>query len=335
MEIRVNSPLDMHLHLRDGDMLRSVAKYSSKAFAGALIMPNIVPPITSKDEILSYKNRIMEVTKDDNFRPYMSIFFKDCYDFNFLNEIKDLIIIIKLYPAGVTTNSDGGVSGFDLEKLRTTLEAMSELNIPLSIHCETNGFVLDREVEFIPILKSINRAFPKLKIIFEHISTAKSVEFVLDSENIFATISLHHITITLDDLLGGGLKPHLFCKPIVKTQNDRDRLLELALSANPKVMFGSDSAPHLDSKKLTFNGSAGIFSAPILLPKLVEIFHKHNSLENLDKFLSLNAQSIYNITPPEKTTVLENCEFEVAKNYEDITPIFAGEKIGWSIKSVL
>ncbi len=143
MELQLNSPLDMHLHLRQGDMLKTVAPLSSKYFSGGLIMPNTTPPITTKDDVVRYRNEILSAIGDDNFKPYMTLFFKN-YSFDFLKDIKDDILAIKLYPAGITTNSEGGVERIDIKSLAPTLEAMSELNIPLCIHGETDGFVMDQ-----------------------------------------------------------------------------------------------------------------------------------------------------------------------------------------------
>ena len=333
MQLQLTSPLDMHLHLRQDDMLKNIAPLSSKSFAGALIMPNTTPPITTKEALLSYKQEILDAINGDSFKPYMTLFFKDSYSYDFLKDIKDEILAIKLYPAGITTNSEGGVSSLSLDNLRPTLEAMSELEIPLCIHGESNGFVMDREAEFIPIYKQLATAFPKLKIVMEHITTAASAKAVLEHNNLYATITLHHLFITLDDVAGGMLQPHLFCKPIAKRPEDREALLNLALNANPKVMFGSDSAPHPRSAKEAPGCAAGVFTAPIALQLLAQLFAQYDKLDNLQAFVSDNAQKIYNITPPKKEIILEEKEFTVPKSYSDVVPFMAGKKINWSIKS--
>ena len=330
MQLQLTSPLDMHLHLRQDDMLKKVAPLSS-SFAGALIMPNTTPPITTKEALLNYKQEILNAINDNSFKPYMTLFFKN-YSFEFLDEIKDEILAIKLYPAGITTNSDGGVSSFDLDTLKPTLEAMSELGIALCIHGESNGFVMDREAEFIPIYKKLATSFPKLKIIMEHITTKESANALLEHENLYATITLHHLFITLNDVAGGLLKPHLFCKPIAKRPEDKEALLNLALNAHPKVMFGSDSAPHPKSAKEAPGCAAGVFSAPVALPLLAELFYKHKKLENLQAFVSNNAQKIYNITPPKKEVILENKEFTIPNDYNGIVPFMDGKTINWRIK---
>ncbi|MCT7526038.1 dihydroorotase [Aliarcobacter cryaerophilus] len=334
----LNEPLDMHLHLRDGDMLRLVAPLTSNSFSGALVMPNLVPPVTTKDALLSYKKRIIEACEGDDFTPYMTLFFQNNYSFEFLEDIKDEIIGIKLYPAGITTNSETGVSSMDIEVLRPTLENMSRLGIPLCIHGETNGFVMDREKEFMPIYESLAIAFPNLKIVMEHITTKDAVELLDKYSNLYATVTLHHLLITLDDVAGGMLDPHLFCKPIAKRPEDRNALLNAALKAHPKLMFGSDSAPHPKHKKECCGCAAGVFTSPIALQVLVELFEKHDSLENLNDFVSNNAKKIYGLDLNKKRIKLIKKDFVVPNIYEykdeKVVPMYAGKTISWSIDSI-
>ncbi|WP_373028620.1 dihydroorotase [Sulfurovum sp.] len=333
--MQLTAPLDMHLHLRDGEMLENIAKTSAHTFSGAIIMPNLVPPVSSKEEVIAYKQRIMDAVDNEKFTPYMTLFFKPSYDKAFLESVKDEITAIKLYPAGITTNSEGGVSGFDVEELRPALEAMSELNIPLCVHGETNGFVMDREAEFVSIYERLATAFPNLKIIMEHITTKESVEALDKFQNLYATITLHHLIITLDDVAGGMLKPHLFCKPIAKRPEDRSALLKVALEAHPKVMFGSDSAPHPKHAKEACGCAAGVFTAPIALQVLAELFENENApLENLQAFISGNAQKIYGVTPLSKTVTLEKKEFTVPSDYNGVVPMYADETLAYSIRDV-
>lgn len=335
----INQALDMHLHLRDDDMLKMVAPMTSNSFCGALIMPNILPPITTKKDLLSYKKRIKEACNDDKFEPFMTVFFQVDYSYEFLEDIKDEIIAVKLYPFGVTTNSQTGVSSMDVEVLRPTLESMSKLGIPLCVHGETKGFVMDREKEFLPIYESLAINFPKLKIIMEHISSKESISLLEKYDNLYATITVHHLMLTLDDVAGGMLKPHIFCKPIVKRPEDREALLKLALNAHPKVMFGSDSAPHQKNTKECHHGAAGIFSSPILLQVLTQLFEKNGKLDNLNAFISLNAQKIYDLKPLEKEVVLVKKDFIVPKEYsyrnEKVVPLFEGQTLSWSIDKII
>lgn len=326
-------PLDMHLHLRDGVMLENIAPLSAYSFSGALVMPNLVPPVTSLEEIKAYKERIMAAVPNDYFEPYMTLFYKN-YDKAFLESVAGYITAIKLYPAGITTNSEGGVSSFNVEEMRPTLEMMSLLGIPLCVHGETDGFVMDREAEFMSIYELLAKNFPKLKIIMEHITTKAAVDMLDKYENLYATITVHHLIITLDDVAGGMLKPHLYCKPIAKRPEDREALLKVALEAHPKVMFGSDSAPHPQHKKESCGCAAGVFTAPIALQLLCDVFEKHGKLDNLQAFVSDNAQNIYGICAEFKEVVLEKRPFVVPESYSGVVPMYAGETINWAIESV-
>ena len=332
MSITLNSPLDMHLHLRDEAMLQTVAPLSSATFSGAIIMPNLVPPVSTKEALDEYKNRIKMVIGEDSFSPYMTLFFKPTYTKEFLESIGDELVAIKLYPAGITTNSEGGVNGFEVEELRPTLTAMSELGIPLCIHGETNGFVMDREAEFVSIYEMLATNFPKLTIIMEHITTKESVEALDRFPNLYATITLHHLLITLDDVAGGMLQPHLFCKPIAKRPEDREALRKVALEGHSKVMFGSDSAPHPQHAKESCGCAAGVFTSPIAIQVLTELFMQHSNIQNLQAFISDNAQRIYkNIKVPQKTITLKKKPFIVPQKYGTVVPMYAGEELAYSI----
>jgi dihydroorotase len=331
--ITLTMPLDMHLHLRDGEMLERVAPLTSYSFSGAIVMPNLVPPVTTKEMVKEYKQRIKHAIGRDDFEPYMTLFYQN-YSRAFLEEVQDEITAIKLYPSGVTTNSEGGVASFDIEAMRETLEAMSDLGIVLSVHGETNGFVMDREAEFMSVYEMLALNFPKLKIIMEHITTADAVAMLDRYENLFATITVHHLIITLDDVAGGMLRPHLFCKPIAKRPEDRSALLRVALEAHPKVMFGSDSAPHPKHAKESCGCGAGVFTAPIALQLLCEVFEAHDKLENLQAFVSDNAQRIYGICAEFKEVVLVKHDFVVPDIYGTVVPMRAGETLKWSIERV-
>lgn len=332
----IDSPLDMHLHLRDDDMLKLVGPFTSSSFSAALIMPNLAPPITTKEALFAYKKRIQEACIEDEFEAQMTIFFQVDYTYEFLKDIKDEIIALKLYPFGVTTNSETGVSSMDVEVLRPTLESMSKLGIPLCVHGETKGFVMDREKEFLPIYESLAINFPDLKIIMEHISSKESIALLEKYDNLYATITVHHLMLTLDDVAGGMLNPHAFCKPIVKRPDDKYALRELALNAHPKVMFGSDSAPHQKEAKECHHGSAGVFTSSIALQVLTQLFEEHGKLENLNAFISLNAQRIYDFKPINKKIELIKKDFIVPEIYrykeEKVVPLFAGLVLPWSIK---
>lgn len=331
-QVVINSPLDMHLHFREGKMAQTVIPLSSFAFAGGVIMPNLVPAVDNLKRLTGYLQEIKQILGQDVFEPYMTVFFKS-YSYQELEQLKPHIIGVKLYPAGVTTNSEAGVAA--LNKAETTIKHLEDLEIPLLIHGETHGFVMDREKLFLPTFEHLARKFPRLKIIMEHITTAEAVSLLDKYENLFATVTLHHLIITLDDLAGGLLRPHLFCKPIAKRPQDRAALLEAALNAHPKLMFGSDSAPHPIDKKEACGCAAGIFTAPIALPALVELFDKHQAIANLQAFVSDHAQRIYGIQPPQKSIVLTPKPFKVPAMYGTVTPMFANREISWSITEIL
>lgn len=326
-------PLDMHLHLRDEEMLKIVGPLTSYSFSGAIVMPNLVPPVTTLKAVKGYRDRIKATMDGNDFEPYMTLFYQN-YSREFLESARDHITAVKIYPSGATTNSEGGVVDFDIEPMRETLEAMSDLGIVLCVHGETMGFVMDREAEFMSVFEKLAINFPRLKIIMEHITTRESVEMLDKYENLYATITVHHLMITLDDVVGGMMRPHLFCKPIAKRPEDRAALLKLALSAHPKVMFGSDSAPHPKHKKESCGCGAGIFTAPIALQLLCEIFEENNSLDNLQAFVSDNAQRIYGISPDFKEVVMAKRDFVVPEMYGEVVPMRAGETLRWSIERV-
>ncbi|MBN2412699.1 dihydroorotase [candidate division KSB1 bacterium] len=326
--ITLSSPLDMHLHLREGAMLKLVAPLSAKMFAGAVIMPNLVLPVDNREKLEKYILEIKNAVGNEIFMPYMTLFFRGYSEME-LAKVKYDIIGVKLYPAGITTNSENGMQS--LKKSEKTLSILQEMEIPLLVHGESGGFVLDREKDFLSTYNKLARKFPRLKIIMEHITTREAVKFLDKHENLYATITLHHLLITLDDVAGGLLAPHLFCKPIAKRPEDRDALLEAALNAHPKVMFGSDSAPHPIHKKESSGCAAGIFSAPVSLPMLAELFAKHGALDNLQTFISDNARKIYKITPPAKTITLEKRTWRIPENYGYVVPFMAETSVSWGI----
>lgn len=328
MTISLFAPLDMHLHLREGAMLRLVAPFSAAQFAGAVIMPNLVPPVDNLDRLAAYEAEIRSAVAPYPFMPLMTLFFRT-YDAATLQALREQIFAIKLYPEGVTTNSTGGVS--DLQAIEPTLAVMEELGIPLLVHGESHGFVLDREIEFLPVYERWARTFPRLRIVMEHITTAAALELLDRYPNLFATVTLHHLLITLDDVAGGLLQPHLFCKPIAKRPSDRDALLAAALSGHPKLMFGSDSAPHPIERKEAAFCAAGVFSAPVLLPMLVELFERHHALDRLPDFVSGNACRIHGLQPPQREVRLVEDPWKVPPRYGDVVPFAAGQTLRWRV----
>lgn len=326
MRIELHSPLDMHLHLREGSMMRNVTPFSAAPFAGGVIMPNLISPVDSLEKLRAYKKEIVECEGTDKFSPYMTLFFRE-YTHRELEEAREEIIGIKLYPAGITTQSENGVSDFG--SINSTLGHMDELGIPLLVHGETGGFVMDREKDFLPVYQQLAENFPKLHIVMEHITTADAIKVVDRYENISATVTLHHLMITLDDVAGGLLEPDLFCKPIAKTPKDLAALQDAVFSGHPRIMFGSDSAPHPRHKKECCGCAAGIFSAPAALPMLAEMFEDAGKLELLQGFTSDIACRRYGLEPIEKTVYLEQKPWTIPERYHDLRPFGAGRTLRW------
>ena len=321
--ITIKNPIDMHLHIRQGEMLKKVLPETTRQFSGAVIMPNTIPPITSLEGVLNYKKEILEC--DNNFTPLMDVFLQ-----NFTEEeiiaLKPHIFGMKFYPDGITTNSDSGINS--IEEIYPTLELLAKYNIPLSIHGETNGTMLEREREFASTYEKLAKDLPNLTIIMEHISTKELAELVVKYDNLLATVTLHHLLLTIDDLCGGGLNVHLFCKPTVKLASDRQALQNLVKSGDKSVMFGSDSAPHPLKNK--FKGVAGIFSAPIILPALAEFFEGDEL--KMQTFLSDNAINNFNLEVESKEIVLVEEEWIAPRIIGEVVPMWGGKRFNYKVK---
>ncbi len=327
----LHSPLDMHIHFREGAMMNRVAPLSAETFAGGVIMPNLVPPVDNLDRLERYEREIRALVDRHAFEPYMTLFMRP-YTESELVSMKDRIIGVKLYPEGVTTHSDEGVGV--LRDVEDTLALMQDLGIRLMVHGETTDFVMDRERAFLPVYEDLATRFPRLHIVMEHITTREAAALLDRHENLSATVTLQHLIITLDDVAGGLLNPHLFCKPIAKRPEDRDALLALALEAHPGLVFGSDSAPHPVDKKESAGCAAGVFTAPIALQMLVGLFEEHGALDRLQAFVSDNAKRIYGVTPPAKTVVFERTGAVIPERYGDVVPMYPGRKLEWSVAEV-
>jgi dihydroorotase len=291
-------------------------------------MPNLVEPVDSLARLRAYRAAIRTACGEATFEPYMTLFFRS-YSREELVAAKDEIIGLKLYPAGITTQSEAGVRDFD--RIGATVALLEELDIPLLVHGETDGFVMDREREFLTIYQWLAETFPRLRIIMEHITTAEAVAFLERFDNVAATVTLHHLMITLDDLAGGLLQPDLFCKPIAKTPRDREALRQAVFGGHPRIMFGSDSAPHPRHAKECCGCAAGVFSAPVALPMLVELFEEADCLDGLAGFVTTNAQRFYRLTPPVKTVRLERRSWQVPELCGAVRPFLAGQTLRWSL----
>ena len=298
-ELTIARPDDWHLHLRDGDLLPFTVNETAKTFARAVIMPNLVPPITNLIDAKNYKQRIMNVLKPNlSFNPLMTLYLTEKTDPIDVKEgfITGQISAIKLYPAGATTNSQSGVRNF--EKINPVLEIMAEIGCPLCIHGEvtdSNIDIFDREKVFInTVLEKIRSDHPTLKIIMEHITTKDAVDYVSsENENLAATITTHHLSINRNDLLSGGIRPHFYCLPVVKREVHRLALLEAVVSGSSNFFLGTDSAPHLDHDKESSCGCAGCFTATNTLEILAHIFEEQKALSKLELFTSINGAKFY------------------------------------------
>ncbi|MGE4558877.1 MAG: dihydroorotase [Desulfobulbus sp.] len=330
MELILDTPLDLHLHLREEAMLNLVAPFSAAQFAGGVIMPNLVQPVNSLERLRAYRQQILTACGDEPFIPYMTLFFRD-YSREELLAARDEIIGIKLYPAGITTQSEGGVRDFD--RIGDTVALLEELDIPLLVHGETGGFVMDREREFLEVYQWLAETFPRLRLVMEHITTAEAVSFLDRFDNVAATVTLHHLLITLDDVAGGLLQPDLFCKPIAKTPRDREALRRAVFGGHPRLFFGSDSAPHPRHKKECCGCAAGVFSAPVALPMLVQLFEENNCPDRLPGFVSTHGRRFYRINPPTKRIVIERSPWLVPEHFETTRSFLSGEVLRWRMKN--
>ena len=304
--ITIRQPDDFHLHLRQGSLLNLVLPYSAEKFGRALVMPNLTPPVTSTEQAIEYRNQIIsQLPNESSFEPLMTLFLTENLN---LDDLKiglreTTISALKLYPAGATTNSSNGVKNF--QRIEKILELLCEYQIPLCVHGEVsdqNVDIFDRESVFIDkILIPIRKKFPELKIVLEHITTKDAVDFIeSEGPKTAATITVHHLFINRNHMFKDGIRPHYYCLPIAKRETHRLRLLEAVQSGNPKFFLGTDSAPHTKGSKENACGCAGVFSAPIAIEAITQLFDNLNILAKLENFISMNGAKFYNLKPNER-----------------------------------
>jgi len=302
-ELIIRRPDDWHLHLRDGSMMRAVVPFSSADFGRAIIMPNLVPPVTMLEQAALYRQKILAAVPDNHeFEPLMTLYLTETTRPNEVarGAASGLIKAVKLYPAGATTNSDSGVR--DLKNVMVVLEKMVDIGLPLLVHGEVTDpdvDIFDREAVFIDtVLEPLRHRLPELRIVMEHVTTATGVKYVMDSDkNLGATITTHHLIINRNTILARGIKPHYYCLPVAKRERHRLALRSAAVSGDPRFFIGTDSAPHLDGTKECASGCAGIFTALNTLGCLATIFEQEDKLENLESFVSLNGPNFYKLPP--------------------------------------
>ena len=338
--LTITQPDDWHLHLRDGDDLNSVAPFTAKQFARAIVMPNLSPPVTTVVMAVEYLDRILAAVDGTDFEPLMTLYLTDNTSADEIIAARKSCFIkgLKLYPAGATTNSDAGVT--DIRKCDAALEEMQKTGLPLLVHGEDTDpqvDVFDREKTFIDkTLQPLIQRFPELKIVFEHITTKEAADFVQQSgENIGATITPQHLLFNRNALFQGGLRPHHYCLPVLKRDTHQKALLEVIRSGNNKFFLGTDSAPHAKHKKENACGCAGIFSAHAAIEIYTSIFEQQGVLDKLEAFASFNGPDFYGLPRNSKTITLIKEEWKIQDEYpmgaDKLVPFLSGQTISWKL----
>ena len=345
-QITLRQPDDWHLHLRDGEVLRSIISYSARVFSRAIIMPNLSPPITSVDDARSYRDRILSsIPKGMLFTPLMTVYLTETLSPKVLEEgLKEgVFVAAKLYPANSTTNSSEGVS--DIRAINSLLETMERIDMPLLVHGEDidpSIDIFDREAVFIERhLEPTLKRFPNLRVVLEHITTSQAVDFVQTSGfNLAATITPHHLHINRNAMFLGGLRSDFYCLPVVKRESHRLALRKAATSGKPCFFLGTDSAPHLREAKESACACAGIFNAPFALESYAEVFDQEGLLDRLEGFCSEFGPSFYGLPLNKKSIKLIRKRNSVpntiqlnnsGKPIDSIVPFHAGETLNWTV----
>lgn len=340
-QITLTRPDDWHLHLRDDDAMRTVLGDTAHRFGRAIIMPNLKPPVTTTEMAFAYRQRILDALPvGAYFEPLMTLYLTDNTLPEEITRAKASGIVhgVKLYPAGATTNSDSGVT--DLAKCDAALAAMQEHDLPLLVHGEVTDplvDVFDRELVFIerhlvPLLDK----YPRLRIVFEHITTRQAVDFVKAApDTVAATITVHHLLYSRNAMFVGGIRPHLYCLPVLKREEHRWALVSAATSGNPKFFLGTDSAPHARSAKESACGCAGIYTAHAAIELYAEIFESANALDKLEAFASYYGPDFYRLPRNIGKLTLEKQSWTVpdslAFGADTLVPLRAGESISWKV----
>ncbi|MBV8088954.1 MAG: dihydroorotase [Alphaproteobacteria bacterium] len=339
--ITLRRPDDWHVHLRDGAMLANVARFTARQFARAIVMPNLLPPITSVAAARAYRERVRcALPAEANFTPLMTCYLTDATDPAEVTRgyQEGVFAAIKLYPARATTNSADGVT--DYKRISPVLERIARLGMPLLIHGEVTNpevDVFDREAVFIDqVLEPMWRRFPGLRIVLEHITTKEAVDYVgAGGPDLAATITAHHLVINRNDMFVGGIRPHLYCLPIAKRERHRLALRRAATSGDARFFLGTDSAPHAVHRKETAVGCAGIFTAPCALEIYAEVFEEMEALDKFENFAALNGPAFYRLAPNETQITLRRERFPVPERIGDgdlaVVPFRAGETLRWRL----
>ncbi len=328
MTLTFRRPDDFHVHLRQGPESAGFARDAAAAgFARVLVMPNTLPPIASADALTAYRELLSQAAPGLGL--LMTFKIRPDLDRRALAALQTAGAVAgKLYPEGVTTNSEDGIRR--VEDAWPVFAAMEELGLVLCLHGEhPDAFSLDREAAFISSFKAIRRAFPQLRMVLEHVSSIAGLDAVQEEPLTAGTLTAHHLLYTLDDMVGGKLNPHLFCKPLLKRPEDRARLVEAALSGSPKWFFGSDSAPHVREHKEAALCSAGCYTMPVSLSLLLSLFEEHGALNRFEDFVSRWGAEFYGLPRNAGTLTFAKTNWTVPERYHGVVPLCAGQILPW------
>ncbi len=338
--LTITRPDDWHLHVRDGEAMRSVVPHTAAQFARAIIMPNLKPPVTTAAQALEYKQRILSAVPEGlAFEPLMTLYLTDNLPPEEIVRAKAAgVVACKLYPAGATTNSDHGVT--DLRKIYPTLEAMQREGLLLLVHGEVTSSdidLFDREAAFIDQqLIPLRRDFPELKIVFEHITTREAAQYVTGADRfVAATITPQHLLFNRNAIFTGGIRPHYYCLPVLKRETHRLALVEAATSGSAKFFLGTDSAPHAAHLKEHATGCAGCYSAHAAIEMYAEAFDKAGALDKLEAFASFNGPDFYSLPRNTGTITLARESWTPPDSFAfgeaQLKPLRAGEALPWKL----
>ena len=340
--LTIRRPDDWHVHLRDGEMLNIVVPYTSETYARAIVMPNLAPPVTTVEAARAYRQRILDAVPAGHvFEPLMTCYLTDTLDASELERgfNEGVFTAAKLYPANATTNSSHGVTHIDA--IMPVLERMEKIGMPLLVHGEVTHAeidIFDREARFIDsVMEPLRQRLPGLKVVFEHITTRDAAQYVREGNSLLAaTITTQHLMFNRNHMLVGGVRPHLYCLPILKRSVHQQALRELVASGCERVFLGTDSAPHARHKKETSCGCAGCFNAPSALGAYATVFEEMDALAHFEAFCSLNGPRFYGLPVNEQHITLikqdEAIVESIALSDDTLIPFLAGETVRWTVK---
>jgi dihydroorotase len=340
-QLTITRPDDWHLHLRDGDALKTVLPHTAAQFARAIVMPNLKPPVTTTELAGAYRERILAALPEGmSFEPLMTLYLTDNTPPDEIRRAKDsgFVHAVKLYPAGATTNSDAGVT--DLRKCYKTLEVMQEVGMPFLVHGEVTSpeiDLFDREAVFIDtVMKPLRADMPELKVVFEHITTSDAAAYVAEASGpIAATITAHHLLYNRNEIFKGGIRPHYYCLPVLKRETHRQALVKAATSGNPRFFLGTDSAPHAKGVKEHACGCAGCYTALHAMELYAQAFDQVGALDKLEGFASHFGPDFYQLSRNAGSMTLKRESWTLPEelSYLDgsLVPLNGGETINWKV----